>query len=699
VFIQTTVHDLFLWLNLIGAGLFTYFYLRRLGLNEIPSLIGGVAWMFHGYVMVWFEFENIPTLAMALPATLFFLETWLQTRRLRYFFLFSAAIAYAISSHFAHILIYQALFIGIYFSYRYVQLRIESKGYRLIQLRHSLLIFSAVMAVLCTSAPFLYKNFVLLGDGSQRSAYTFDELYRQTGQLHGRYLATLIFPDFFGSPVTHNAFTPRTAPQPYNNYNELCIYSGIMTLFLIIAAAFNWRKRKHTLFFLATAVVTISIAMGSLLYYPLVKVIPGLNLSTPTRILYLFGFSMSILAGFGAEALSRINGQNKWQILCGWCLLSIIAIGVLLLVGTEHGIRAMSVNLPWMEEHKAKLFLQHHFSFASPAIREPLLLVSISMITMVSVLFNRKAASRQLFLFLALLVLSYDLMTFGRAYNTLSQKSLAFPKTPAIDFLKKQTPPFRVVTFGPFMHNALSPFGIEDIGGYASFYPERYGQYIRLSQNGKQIDIPSRFSRWVSFKKFGSPLLNLINAKYLLVHPSVIIEKSDLAIVYRGEINIYENKNVIERVFFVPAADICPDRQSAYNKLSEYTTDDFKKKVILESSPITSIHKGDGDNVRAQSIIQSVVYGHDRIEIKATTDRNGFIVISDNFHPEWRGEVNGQEAEILRANYIMRAIPVQTGEQRIVLNFKTQQKLMVHLAAVGWALLAGLTITAALKRM
>jgi len=691
LFSHTTAHDLFLWVSMIGAGLFTYFYLKKIGLSHLPSLFGGVAWMFHGYVMVWFEFENIPTLAHTLPATLFFLECWLKSRRGLHFFLLSGAVAYAVSSHYAHGLIYQFLFIGIYFIYRYIQMCVNARDYRLVRLRNLWLLFAALFTVLCISAPFLYSHIALLGDDNQqRPAYTFHELYRQTGQVHGRYLATLIYPDFFGSPARNKSFPPHTSPQPYNNYNELCIYSGIVSLFLVIAAVFSWKKRKHTMFFLLTAIVTLSMAMGSFLYYPLATFVPGLNLSTPTRILFLFGFSMCILAAIGADVLSRNDHGKKVTILTGWLILSAITGVIFLLVRTEPGIKIMAESLPWMAWHESKSFLEQHFSISSPIIREPLALVGISLISMIAILYSRRESSRRIFLFLALIILSYDLMTFGRIYNTLSPKDLAFPETPAIGFLKKQPTPFRVATFGPFMHNGLAPLGIEEIGGYSSFYTQRYGQYLYLSQQGREAGMSTSFSRWTSLNRFGSPLLDLINTKYLLVPPSISIEKSGLVLSYKGEINIYENKKAFERIFFVPKAQVYPDKQAAYTALGEYTRDDFTREVILESPPPMEFQQANRDVHEIRVEIGPVTYGHDRIEIEIATDQKGFMVISDSYHPEWRAEVNGEKTEIMQANYIMQAVPLEAGKHRVVLTFHTFQEQMLKIAALGWILLVTL---------
>ena len=76
----TVAHDVVLWVHLLAAGLFMYVFLKTIALNRIAALIGSVAWMFNGYVMVFFEIESAVIAAASLPASMYFFEKWLGTR-------------------------------------------------------------------------------------------------------------------------------------------------------------------------------------------------------------------------------------------------------------------------------------------------------------------------------------------------------------------------------------------------------------------------------------------------------------------------------------------------------------------------------------------------------------------------------------------------------------------------------------------
>jgi len=396
IFPQSIAHDLLLWFHLLGTGLFMFLYLKEIGLKSFPALIGGISWMFNGYVMVWFEFENVILLAPSFVASLYFFERWIKTRTTFHSLCLTGAIGFSISTGYAHLLIYQFIFLFLYFVCRYFLMERGRADFKKIGRQELSGLILAILLVICISSSFLINNLSVLHDGFQRREFSFKDIWLQTGELSEHYLTTLLFPDFFGSPAGENiSFTPRIkGAQPYNNYNELCIYSGIVPLLLMLVCLPWLKRRKFALFYFFTAIITLSMAMGSILYYPMARFVPGLNLSTPTRILYIFGFSMSVLAGIGADILTSAEDKKKWIIVLLWSLVAGTAISLSLFVQTEAGIRwaVNPANLSdWTRFHGA---FQKHFALLSPIIFEPLCLILISCLSLTSVLFFRKTVQR-----------------------------------------------------------------------------------------------------------------------------------------------------------------------------------------------------------------------------------------------------------------------------------------------------------------
>jgi hypothetical protein len=685
LFNPTVAHDLLLWLHLFGAGIFMFLYLKQSDIRTYPALIGTVSWMFSGYVMVWFEFEIIPILAMSLPASLYCIDRWFRQKKLFHAVCFIWAIAIGLSSGFAHVVIYQFLFIGSYILYRYFQSRENIHPMKKSDLFYLSL---AVLTGLCISATFFTAHISLL-DSNQRYSFSFAELFAQTGKLPFKYLITLIIPNFFGNPVSM-CFTPGGGP--YNNYNELCIYPGCLSVFLILACLPWLFKKKHAPFYFLAAIATLSMAMGSILYYPLMKLIPGLNFSTPTRILYIFAFSSSVLAAIGSDILLDTRKEKKWIIFILWAMVICIILSICFSVQTEAGIR-WAINVEnFTQWDQVYPLLKSHFSFSSPIIVQPLMMILTALLLLTLTLFSNKRRSKQFFLLFALLFLAYDLISFGRYYNTASPRILAYPATDAIRFLQKDQSPYRIITYGKFMHNTFRPFGIEDVGGYASFYPKRYGEFLNITQKGPDSPIPRRFSRWTRFNKFGSPLLDLLNIKYLLFPPSFSLQTPKLNLIYDKEIKIFTNKDAFPRAFFVSDYQYCSDDQDAYAALSSFSSSDFKRKVILEKRPPQDFVKNENVPKAIESKVSIVSYSPGKLVIKVKNNHKGFLVISDSYHKGWRAEIDGKKVNIFRANYIMKAIPLRQGDHKISLTFFPSFLIIAILfTIIGWGALAVLT--------
>jgi uncharacterized membrane protein YfhO len=74
-------------------------------------------------------------------------------------------------------------------------------------------------------------------------------------------------------------------------------------------------------------------------------------------------------------------------------------------------------------------------------------------------------------------------------------------------------------------------------------------------------------------------------------------------------------------------------------------------------------------------------------------------VLSDNYHPGWEARVDGKEVKVLRANYIMRAIPIRTGDHKVVFMFRPNLLISgMFFTAIGWIVLAVLIGKSLIKR-
>ena len=84
-----------------------------------------------------------------------------------------------------------------------------------------------------------------------------------------------------------------------------------------------------------------------------------------------------------------------------------------------------------------------------------------------------------------------------------------------------------------------------------------------------------------------------------------------------------------------------------------------------------------------------IEYQNEHIIIRTSTNKPGYLVMSEIFYPGWKATVDGEKATILPGNYLFRVIPLNEGEHE------------VHMFYVSWPFRIGiivslLTLTASL---
>ena len=67
----------------------------------------------------------------------------------------------------------------------------------------------------------------------------------------------------------------------------------------------------------------------------------------------------------------------------------------------------------------------------------------------------------------------------------------------------------------------------------------------------------------------------------------------------------------------------------------------------------------------AEGLPEIVQHEPARIDIKVQAAAPALLVLSDLFYPGWEAAVDGRPAEILRANYVMRAVAIPQGAHEI----------------------------------
>ena len=110
------------------------------------------------------------------------------------------------------------------------------------------------------------------------------------------------------------------------------------------------------------------------------------------------------------------------------------------------------------------------------------------------------------------------------------------------------------------------------------------------------------------------------------------------------------------------------DREQQYARAFIELTFDPRSTILLEREPIHFLEmKKEPIVPNLKSAVRVLSYENNRIVLEVDTPEAAFLFMSESYYPGWEAYVDGREEEMLRANYVFRAVPVGPGSHRIEL--------------------------------
>ena len=148
------------------------------------------------------------------------------------------------------------------------------------------------------------------------------------------------------------------------------------------------------------------------------------------------------------------------------------------------------------------------------------------------------------------------------------------------------------------------------------------------------------------------PILNMLNTKYFIVG----LQNGQTVPVQ----NPYANGNAwfVDKISYVDNANEEIDAVGKLNLRHEAVADKKFEAQLGKATPETST-----------DLITLKAYEPNHLVYNVTSKNGGIIVFSEVYYPGWTATVDGQQAELGRANYILRALNVKPGKHEVVLDF------------------------------
>lgn len=173
--------------------------------------------------------------------------------------------------------------------------------------------------------------------------------------------------------------------------------------------------------------------------------------------------------------------------------------------------------------------------------------------------------------------------------------------------------------------------------------------------------LPGRYEMWMSALEETNPGDRTVMLNLMAVGA---VEHTDSSTASGVR---FERVNGGERVRWVPCARYASSAENALKIVSEGQFDPNQHVVLEKESGSTGEPCGP-PVTEAKARIGNQNPNYVAVEVDAPSA--GWLVLGDTWYPGWAAKVDGKDVEIIRANYLYRAVPVGAGEHTV--EFKYQ---------------------------
>ncbi len=668
-------------LHLFVSGLFTFGFLRAWGLGFVPSLIGGLAYMLGGPVASYASPGHDGKLFVSalLPLALWFLIRGVRDGRAWAWGAFALTVGLGLLSPHPQLLQYLLLASGAFalflaFASGPAGVKLE----RRVAVQRLGFAFAAVLLGMAMGAiQYLpVREYVAWSpragghDWATATSYSFPLLE----------LINLYLPQFSG------------ILDRYWGQNGIHLHSEYIggSVLLLVSLAFSGADRRgFRRFWLATGIVAMLWMLGgSTPFFRLIyELVPGTKFfRAPSMIIYVFAFSLSVLAALGMERVLARDVNRK--VVYGWVALGVVvallgtggmlstfaeakARGIWGALAAAQGVdpAAYGSRIERATENRGALLVGSWRSLLFLALAGGMLLAWL----------RGKLTMRLVSVGVALVV-AVDLLSVAKQYwMFLPPASSIYASDPVIELLKKEAQPGRVLVratsreglapVDPYFGNdgagkgtGLMVHGIRSVTGY---HGNELGRYQLLSntpvsQNIEALMIPTFWRHE--------------NARYL--YTNAVLPDSQLTLLAGPVKNSAGSTVYLYRLpgdnpyAWVAAANAkAPDPEIAQAVLDPR----FDPMRLAVYSDTTTLAITPPATLPAPLTISTTTTnyrpGHATIALSAPAPANASLVVSENYYPGWTATVNGAAQPVYRANYNLIGIPLPSGAQTVELSF------------------------------
>jgi hypothetical protein len=517
---------------------------------------------------------------------------------------------------------------------------------------------------------------------------------------------TVLIPDFYGGSSSQSlvsdpkskTYQALVQSQNQQQANQLAnyasaywgeqpftapYYAGAIVCALFVLAFFVV-ERKYLWWLVSVSILGIMLSWGSSFEsfnYFLFDYLPGYSkFRSVTFTLILFFFAMPLLAMLAVEKVLAMKWTPELKKKLLWCFALTAGVCFLFaLAGNIFGtyLKSTEDGLPaWfstaMRADRAALFRAdawRSFWF--------ILLCSVLLFGALKNWVNHYVFAAVLSILILIDLVSVDNRYFTKDNYQRVRDNSYFAKNEADNFILNDKADFRV--FNANYNEARTSYYHQSLGGYHGAPIKRYDELLKAFFE-KQSELLGQVLQnpIPNFGQFN--VLNMLNARYLVFGTT----RNEVLQNNEAYGNAWFIKKVVNANNANEELDLTIATATPYDAI--VNTSEFGAPAAAFDSTSSILLKERTPN--------KLVY-------EATTQQANLAVFSEIYYPKgWTASIDGQATEIIRANYVLRALPIPAGKHTLVFEFKPTSYytgnaitmasswlvLFIIVGTIGWSL-------------
>ena len=624
---------------LAGWGMF--YLARSFGLQRVPSLFSGLAFMLSGFMIAHAIHQQIVTLAAWYPVVLLLFRRVLQERRWLWVFVGAVALGHSTLAGFPQLSLYLYSLLGMFFLFELLSTYPGKK-----------IVSGDALAMTGRAAAFVLLSLAVAGlqllptlelsPLSQRAEITYAK--STEGSLHWGQILTFFFPKYFGTAQAERS--AYWGPGEYWHYWETCVYVGIPTLLLAFLTLPLVRRQKYILFFWVLLALSLLYALGG--NFPLQKIffdyVPGFSLfRNPARASVLISLAFALLAGWGCDRLLSSERDAGHSATLRRIVFAVAGMGVLIMALTLSG--GLQSVFPFLATPRVASLVQ----------RDMLVGIVLAVAAGGLILYalgKRSSAAWPVILLLCILFI--DMSWFGgtQPLSPTNPTEYFSRSRRLVESLKRDEGLFRVST--------------RTAGGMVMDRNQGMIDRLFTMEGYTPLALKRRFPPLASADQVN----DLMNVKY-----KTVTEEG-------GRINFVRHPTYLPRAFVVHRTVVARDDSDCVRLLSDPGFD-YRSVAVLEGDPGFSLP---GDSTPSSWKATVTAYTNNQIILDVEAAARGLLVLSELYYPGWTATVDDARTELHQVDYSLRGIVIPAGHHQVAVRFEPasfSRGTLMTLAALG----------------